>query len=213
MNRKQIIVVVVLLLLCANIMAQNAMRMHYKDGTKLDVPITQIDSVTFVEKDTPEEDVSLIGDWLWGSKFSEYYELISFKDDYTFVAYDNYFTYGFNTMTYGWYLEYGNLLTLQSNGFGYSQKYTWFITGLTDNALAVMTKMGQFVYYKLQPEVFSLSVNEQMNCPIDGTIVFADGAVVNADGNRLIGLKEGSTYILIKRASDDKILAYKIIVK
>lgn len=202
------------LMLCSTILlAQSAMRVHYKDGTKLDVPITQIDSVTFVEKDTPEEEVSLIGDWLWGSKFSDYYELISFKDDYTFVTYDNYFTYDFDTMTYGWYLEYGNLLTLQSNGFGYSQRYTWFITGLTDNALAVMTKMGQFVYYKLQPEVFSLSVGEQLICPVEGTVVFADGAVVNADGNRLIGLRKGSSYILIRRAIDDKIVAYKIFVK
>ena len=213
MNRRRNGILLALMLCSTILMAQNAMRIHYKDGTEQDIRISQIDSVSFVNNEDTEDDVSLIGDWLWGSKFSEYYELLSFKDDNTYVAYDNYFTYGFNTMTYGWYFEYGNRLTLQSNGFGYNRRYTWFITGLTDNALEVMTKMGQFVYYKLQPEVFSLSVAEQLICPVAGTVVFADGAVVNADGNKLIGLKEGSTYILIRKAIDDKVVAYKIIVK
>ena len=198
---------------CASIMAQDVMRVHYKDGTEQDISISQIDSVTFVEKKIPEESVSLTGSWLWGSKERGYYELITFDDDNTYVAYDNYFMDGFNTMTYGWYLEYGNLLTLQSNGFGYIRKYTWLVTGLTENALEVMTKMGSFVYYKLQPEVITINKDEEVGCPEEGTIVFADGVIVKAENKKLQGLAEGSTYVLIYRASDDKIVAYKIVVK
>ena len=192
--------------------AQN-LRIHHKSGTVYDIPIEQIDSVTFVEKEIPEESVSLTGSWLWGSKERGYYELITFDDDNTYVAYDNYFMDGFNTMTYGWYLEYGNLLTLQSNGFGYNRKYTWLVTGLTENALEVMTKMGPFVYYKLQPEVITINKDEEVGSPEEGTIVFADGIVVKATDKKLLGLVEGSTYVLIKRSSDDKIVAYKIVVK
>ena len=198
---------------CASIMAQDVMRVHYKDGTEQDISISQIDSVTFVEKKIPEESVSLTGSWLWGSKERGYYELITFDDDNTYVAYDNYFMDGFNTMTYGWYLEDGNLLTLQSNGFGYNRKYTWLVTGLAENALEVMTKMGSFVYYKLQPEVITINKDEEVGCPEEGTIVFADGVIVKAENKKLQGLAEGSTYVLIYRASDDKIVAYKIVVK
>ena len=213
MQGKQIVGFVMMCCFCASIMAQDVMRVHYKDGTEQDISISQIDSVTFVEKEIPEESVSLTGSWLWGSKERGYYELITFDDDNTYVAYDNYFMDGFNTMTYGWYLEYGNLLTLQSNGFGYNRKYTWLVTGLTENALEVMTKMGPFVYYKLQPEVITIDVDEEVSSPEDGSVVFADGVVVKAKDKKLLGLVEGSTYILIKKSSDNKIVAYKIVVK
>ena len=213
MQGKQIVGFVMMCCFCASIMAQDVMRVHYKDGTEQDISISQIDSVTFVEKKIPEESVSLTGSWLWGSKERGYYELITFDDDNTYVAYDNYFMDGFNTMTYGWYLEYGNLLTLQSNGFGYNRKYTWLVTGLTENALEVMTKMGSFVYYKLQPEVITINKDEEVGCAEEGTIVFADGVIVKAENKKLQGLAEGSTYVLIYRASDDKIVAYKIVVK
>ena len=213
MQGKQIVGFVMMFCFCASIMAQDVMRVHYKDGTEQDISISQIDSVTFVEKEIPEESVSLTGSWLWGSKERGYYELITFYDDNTYVAYDNYFMDGFNTMTYGWYLEYGNLLTLQSNGFGYNRKYTWLITALTENALEVMTKMGPFVYYKLQPEVITIDVDEETSCPENGSVVFADGVIVKAEDKKLLGLVEGSTYILIKKSSDNKIVAYKIVVK
>lgn len=41
-----------LLLCCVTLMAQNAMKVHYKDGGVLDISIEEIDSVTFVEKAT-----------------------------------------------------------------------------------------------------------------------------------------------------------------
>lgn len=57
--------------------AQNHMRIHYKGGAVNDIPVEQIDSITFVQKDTPEEEASLIGEWFWGSVEQGYYELRS----------------------------------------------------------------------------------------------------------------------------------------
>ena len=105
--------------------------------------IEQIDSITFVdESDVSQVEGSLTGSWLWGDADADYYELLTFNEDKTYTGYDNYFTYGFDTMTYGWYAQVGAMLTLQSNGFGYNRRYNWFVKGLTGNALDVMTKMG-----------------------------------------------------------------------
>ena len=126
--------------------AQNTMRIHYKDGTRGDVPIEQIDSITFVDDEGGEgEEVQvkeLTGSWLWGNVAQGYYELFTFNADKTYIGYDNYFTYGFDTMTYGYYSVYGAMLNLWSNGFGYQHRYNWFITALTENALGVMTNDG-----------------------------------------------------------------------
>ena len=152
------------LLLCSvSLMAQNTMRVHYKDGGELDLFIAKIDSVTFVEKTTSEESASLTGVWLWGNQEQGYYELITINEDHTYTGYDNYFSYGFDTMTYGWWAQMGAMLTLQSNGFGYQRRYNWYITELTVNALGMMTKMGPFTYYKLQPETLRLQLHLVVN--------------------------------------------------
>ena len=213
MNKLRIISILALLFCSGSLMAQNTMRIHYKDGTKQDISISQIDSVTFVDKEVPEDNVSLTGSWLWGNKDVGYYELLTFSEDHTYTGYDNYFSYGFDTMTYGWFSWYGNMLTLQSNGYGYQRRYNWFIMGLTSNALEVMTKMGAYTYYKLQPEEIYVSESELYTGFADGcSIVFADEVIVRAEENKLQGLIQGSTYILVRKASDDKILAYKVIV-
>jgi len=106
------------------------------------------------------------------------------------------------------------MLTLQSNGFGYQYIYRWFITGLTGNALEVMTRTGSFTYYKLQPEVLYVNQAETYTGFSDGdTIIFADGVTVIAEGNQLQGLVSGTTYVLLKKAADNKVLAYKVIVR
>lgn len=213
MNLKKNIAIVFLLLISISLAAQNAMRVHYKDGKEQDILISEVDSVTFVEKVVPDVDISLIGSWLWGNHEAGYYELLTFNDDHTYTGYDNYFTYGFDTMTYGWYSLYGNMLTLQSNGFGYKRMYNWFVLGLSGNALEVMTKMGGFTYYKLQPETLYISTSETYSgFTKSAGIVFADGVVVKAEGNRLLGLAHGTTYVLVHIASEDKIVAYKVVV-
>lgn len=80
------------------------MRIHYKNGGHSDVAIEQVDSITFIKGgDVPAAEVSLIGSWLWGSQEQGYYELLTFNGDHTYTGYDNYFSYGFDTMTYGWW--------------------------------------------------------------------------------------------------------------
>lgn len=193
--------------------AQTHMRIHHKGGEHSDVPIEQIDSITFVDSDDVQaEEVKLTGSWLWGDTEAGYYELLTFNDDNTYTGYDNYFAYGFDTTTYGWYFRQGNLLMLQSNGSGYNRKYTWFITGLTENALEVMTKMGQFTYYKLQPETIMLHVGESLECENGNSFVFADGVVARITGNKLVGLSKGTTYVQ-KKISNTNILSYKVVVE
>ncbi len=211
------VLIIVSLLAAQMLNAQNTMRIHYKDGTRGDVPIAQIDSITFVDGEGGGgEEVQvkeLTGSWLWGSVTQGYYELLTFNVDKTYTGYDNYFTYGFDTMTYGYYSVYGAMLNMWSNGFGYQHRYNWFITALTENALGVMTKMGPFTYYKLQPEVIRLKVNESLTCAEGDSFVFADGVVVSIEDNKLRGVAVGETYIQKLKAASNHIVSYKVVVE
>ena len=179
------------------------------------VPIEQMDSITFVDgSDLPDNEASLMGSWLWGDTEAGYYELLTFNEDKTYTGYDNYFTYGFDTMTYGWYMQMGSMLTLQSNGFGYKHRYNWFVKGLTGNALDVMTKMGRFVYYRLQPEVMHLQVGGEPLVYENGdSFVFADGVAARIVEGGLQGVTKGSTYVQMHIAETDCIVAYKVLIE
>ena len=206
-----------LLLRSVTLMAQNTMRVHYKNGREQDIPIEQVDSVTFVKgADTasdPVGDISVIGSWLWGNLEQGYYELLTINDNHTYTGYDNYFSYGFDLMTYGWWAQIGAMITLQSNGFGYQRRYNWYITELTENALGVMTKMGPFTYYKLQPDTLRLQVNGTLTCEDGDSFVFADGVIAAIQDNKLVGLSAGETYIQKRIAASNTILSYKVIVE
>ena len=195
-------------------LAQDYMRIHYKGGGYSDVAIEQVDKITFVKGgDTPTAEASLIGSWLWGSREQGYYELLTINEDRTCTGYDNYFAYGFDLMTYGWWAQTGAMITLQSNGFGYQRRYNWYITELTENVLAVTTKMGPFTYYKLQPETLRMQVNETFTCEVGDSFVFADGVTVAIQDNRLVGLAAGVTYVQKRIVTNNAICSYKVVVE
>ena len=193
--------------------AQNTMRIHNIDGSVCEIPIECVDSITFVEKDTEQQETSLLGEWFWGNVEQGYYELLTFNEDKTYTGYDDYFTYGFDTMTYGFYSQYGTMLTLWSNGFGYNHRYNWYIMGLSDNALEVMTKMGPFTYYKLQQEIIRLRINESFVCEDGESFVFADGVVAKIEDGKLMGILPGTTYVEKLVFATNTIHAYKVIVE
>lgn len=212
----RLLFIIVLSLLCVSVWAQNTLRIHYKDGTWVDIPINTIDSLTVVEGEgeTMPVQATLAGSWLWGGMEQGYYELLTFNDDHTYTGYDNYFTYGFDMQTFGWYSYFGTMLTLQSNGYGYQWRYNWFVSALTDNALSVVTRTGPFTYYRVQTEVLRLHVQgEPLSCADDDQFVFADGVVAAIKDNRLQGLKPGTTYIQKRIGRTGKILAYKVVVE
>ena len=208
--KRSVIILCCLLGLSIACSAQNNMRIHYKGGAVSDIPVEEIDSITFVQKETPAEEVTLIGSWFWGSVEQGYYELLTFNEDRTYTGYDYYFAYGFDTMTYGWWTQIGAMITLQSNGFGYQRRYNWYVTELTENALGVMTKMGPFTYYKVQPETLTLQVNGTLTCQEGDSFVFADGVRATIQDNKLVGLISGETYIQKYIAASKQILSYKL---
>ena len=215
MQYKRLLVLLVFTMGVCGIHAQTHMRIHHKGGEHSDVPIEQIDSITFVDgSDLPVNEESLMGSWLWGDTEAGYYELLTFNEDRIYTGYDNYFTYGFDTMTYGWYKQMGNMLTLQSNGYGYNRHYNWFVMGLTGNALDVMTKMGRFVYYRLQPEVIRLKLGGSPLAFSNGdSFVFADGVVARITEEGLQGVSMGTTYVQLYIAESNCIIAYKVVVE
>ena len=105
------------------------------------------------------------------------------------------------------------MLTLQSNGFGYLRRYNWYITELTENALGVMTNMGPFTYYKVQPETLTLRVGGTLTCQEGDSFLFADGVKVAIQDGNLVGLSAGETYIQKLIAPTNTILSYKVIVE
>lgn len=215
MQYKRLLVLLVFTMGVCGIHAQTHMRIHHKGGGHSDVAIEQIDSITFVDGSEPlENEGSIVGSWLWGDTEAGYYELLTFNEDRTYTGYDNYFTYGFDTMTYGWYMQMGSMLTLQSNGFGYYRHYNLYVMGLTENALDVMTKMGRFVYYRLQPEVLHLQVGGEPLVYENGdSFVFADGVVARIVEGGLQGVIKGSAYVQMHIAETDCIVAYKVLIE
>ena len=208
--------IVIQILLCScslSLHAQHNMRIHYKDGSHVDVPVAQIDSLTFVDCDVVSDNAAEAGTWVWGDVEAGYYEVLTLNGDNSYTAYDNYFTYGFDTTTYGWYGWHGALLNLRSEGVGYNRRHTWYVLGLTDNALDVMTKMGRFTYYRLHPETFSVDVSGQVECAEGESFVFADGMVARIEGRRLYGVAKGTTYVLKQSGEANLIYAYKVIVE
>ena len=211
---QRLLIMIVCLLATETAFCQTNMRIHYKNGNYEDYKIEEIDSITFVDASESHDRISLSGCWLWGDVESGYYELLTFNDDKTYTGYDNYFTYGFETKTYGWYFQTGSILTLQSNGYGYQRMNRWFLASLTPNALEVMTKMGTFVYYKLQDETINLRVSTSpFSCQDGETIIFADGVLVQIVDNKLIGLAPGISYILKFQPLTNTIGAYKVIIE
>ena len=111
-------------------------------------------------------------------------------------------------------MQMGSMLTLQSNGFGYKHRYNWFVKGLTGNALDVMTKMGRFVYYRLQPEVLHLQVGGEPLVYENGdSFVFADGVAARIVEGGLQGVTKGSTYVQMHIAETDCIVAFKVLIE
>ena len=213
MKRLSLLIIMTAVVFMAS--AQSHIRIHHKNGGNVDMPIAHIDSITFVDDDGVHSgDLDLTGSWLWGDADAGYYELLTFNNDNTYTAYDNYFTYGFDTMTFGWYIRHGALLTLQSNGFGYNRRYNWFIVGISENALEVMTKMGDFIYYKVQPETLYLqTLGEPLLCDDGDTFVFADGVLTKIVDNQLYGFSEGTTYIQKYIAKSNSIVSYKVVIE
>lgn len=208
---KRLFVAICLTVLCMSVFAQNTLRIHYKNGTTADVTITDVDSLTFIEKTNETATVSLAGSWFWGSVEAGYYELAAFNADNTFTAYDNMFSFGYETSAYGWYSQLGSMLVMRAYGYGYLRRYNWFVSTLTDNQLTVITEMGPFTYYRLQPDVIYMRVGDALALSAAEAIVFADGVTLQASDGALKALISGTTYIL-KAASDGKIWGFKVIV-
>lgn len=215
---RRLLPTIVCCLLCTTLWAQRNLRIHYKDGTQVDIPINTIDSLTIADTEgdgTVPTQATLTGSWLWTGSQQGYYELLTFAGDFTYTGYDNYFTYGFDTQTFGWYSYFGTMLTLQSNGYGYQWRYQWFVTALTDNALSVVTRNGPFTYYRLQPEVLRLKAQgEPLPCSTGDAFLFADGVTcVLTDSGALQGLIPGTTYTQKRIGQTGKVLSYKVIVE
>lgn len=215
LNIRLYVFTIACLLTTGKSLCQTDIRVYFHNGHNEDFPIEEIDSISFVDKDDETHtEISLLGSWLYGSTEMGYYELLTFNEDRSYLGYDNYFTYGLETETFGWYFDMGNMLTLQSNGFGYQRTHRWFVTSRTKNALEVMTQMGRFVYYKLQNEVIHLSVSSSpFVCKNGEECIFADGVIVKVSHNQLVGLTEGISYVLILQSATNTIMAYKVVVE
>ena len=136
--------------LCIDAEAQNTMRVVQKEGTVIDIPIENVDSITFVTVEEPEGKATICGTWKWVCLEEGYSETLTFNADGTFTCIDIYFAYGFDSQTYGTYMFFGSMLNLRSNGYGYNRYYQWMVTELTEEKLTVLTKMGSFTYTKVK---------------------------------------------------------------
>ena len=211
MKANLILLTVLATMLPALAMAQNTMRITYKDGTIQNVDITRVDSIIFVDMEPKPQDASITGDWMWGGLREGYYEVISFATVRTFTAEDCYFAYGYTNHTYGTYTYSGIQLNLFSNGIGYKRMNRWFVTYLSDNELEVMTQMGAFTYYRLQPETIRLKAwKDRLACEEGEVWSFADLTTAGIEDGQLVGLQPGTTYVQKLNTADNTTKAYKV---
>lgn len=147
--KQNCLLLIFLLLGITTTSAQNTMRVTFKNGTSVDFPIEQLDSITFVYvEDEPFQKVTLEGTWYWESVEQGYSETLTFNSDGSFTCVDHYFGYGFDSSTYGTYMFFGSMLNLRSNGYGYYRFYQWMVTELTETRLTVLTPMGSYTYIR-----------------------------------------------------------------
>ncbi len=211
MKTKLILLTALATMLPAMALAQNTMRITYKDGTIQNVDITRVDSIIFVDMEPKPQDASITGDWMWGGLREGYYEVISFSTGRTFTAEDCYFAYGYTNHTYGTYTYSGIQLNLFSNGIGYKRMNRWFVTYLSDNELEVMTQMGSFTYYRLQPETIRLEAGkDRLSCEAGEVWAFADLTTAGIEDGQLVGLQPGTTYVQKYNTADNTTKAYKV---
>jgi len=217
MNRLKAIVI--LLLVCAGLMAQNTMRVNRVDGTYVDIPVSDIEDVTFINQENPVGEATLAGQWLWGSKSEGYFELLTFNEDGSFIGYDKYFEFGTTYNMYGTYTRIGSILNLRFTmqgygvGAGYTYRYQLLIQDLTEYDLSVMTQYENYTYSRLQKEVFKLSKNQTLKCSDGDYFVFADDDFLSGTNTELKAINTGTTYILKYLSSKNHILAYKVVVE
>lgn len=205
-------IIICLTMLCTSMLAQNTLRIHYKNGTTADVVIADVDSLSFTEKSDEATSATLVGSWLWGNVEAGYYELATFNTDNTFTAYDNMFSFGYENNAYGWYSQLGNMLVMRAYGYGYMPRYNWFVSTLTDNQLTVITQMGPFTYYRLQPDVIQMKVGETLSLAEGEMLVFADGVTAQSVANGIKALLPGTTYIIKTDTYTAKTWGYKLVV-
>ena len=105
------------------------------------------------------------------------------------------------------------MLNLRTYGIGYNHIYRWFVTALTDNALDVMTSMGRFVYYRVQPEPLRMRVGGTLVAADGDQFVFADGVYVDIVGNQLRAKAAGTTYIQKSFGDTGQTWSYKVIIE
>lgn len=209
---KRLFVAIYLTVLCMSVFAQNTLRIHYKNGTTADVTIADIDSLTFTETTSEPATATLAGSWLWGNVEAGYYELATFNSDNTFTAYDNMFSFDYETNAYGWYSLLGNMLVMRAYDYGYLRRYNWFVSTLTENQLTVITEMGPFTYYRLQPDIIYMKVGDTLSLAQGETLIFADGVTLQVANNSLKALLPGTTYILKSVATTGKTWGYKVVI-
>ena len=147
---KMLLLLLLMVLSTFSVTGQHVMRITQTDGSVWDVPIANIDSVSFVTVEEPEHKASLEGIWKWEGQEEGYSETLTFRADGTYTCLDHYYAYDFDSQTYGTYMFFGSMLTLRSNGYGYNRYYQWMVTELTDDRLTVMTKMGRFTYCRVK---------------------------------------------------------------
>ena len=194
--------------------AQNTMRIAYKDGTVQDIDITRVDSITFTDMPQQEQETTIVGEWMWGGTVEGYYEVITFDSGRTYTALDCFFDYGYTNHTYGTYTYSGIMLNLFSNGIGYNRIHRWFVTFLSDHVLEVMTKMGSFTYYRVEPEVIRLKAGDEgLACGGNETWSFADSTTAGIRDGKLVGIMAGTTYVQQYNSATGSTKALKVIVE
>ena len=79
--------------------------------------------------------------------------------------------------------------------------------------MEVITKMGGYIYYRLQQETIHVSLSEPFYFATDDTVVFSDDVYVRGIENKLSGITKGTSYVLVRVALSDEIVAHKIIIE
>lgn len=197
--------------------AQNAIRIHYKDGTEQNVLISDIDSVLFVEYETeePRQSASIVGSWFWADYAAGYDELITFNADRSYSSSNHFYTNGMTNTTFGWYGLYGSMLTFEPGSIGYftPRVIRWLVQRLTGDELEVVAPLGTYTYYRVQPTPIRIYMGEVYTLDQQLDVVYADGVVVKAVGNRLYGEGRGTAHILVQSLTDQSVKAYQVVVE
>ena len=203
-----------LLILCAHsfqaIAQKEKLQVEFGLGSPLKFNVEDIKDITFLTEQNP---LDLVGEW-FSEAMEEFriYESITFKENGTLTYCPYYVNYHSGYELPGRWLFQDNVLVESISAF--EGILTYHITSHSETQFVMTNSGSNTIYYKVQGTYQIKTTDAPISiCGENDIVTFVDNEIIALDGDKIKGLKGGTGYALVKDASRNAIVAYRVEVE